>query len=275
MKSLAKPLTISQLNKIGDRFRKDEAQEDDLRRLDEYRMSFQPAYEHVFSALTQLGLNPGGRHPKTIPSIVAKLNREKSRLSKMQDIAGCRVEVPNRIEQDNLVDDLKSRFSGAQIKDRREKPSYGYRAVHVIVEVDSYPVEIQVRTALQHSWASTAEKLSDLIDPQIKYGGGPKEIWEDLTRISNSIVQVELAEIMFHFLHEIVDIVPKDKLDCATTRALEEMAAGRPDIPILKAISERGLANVVEEHESNFISIREGINTKLKDLLEAFKIIEQ
>jgi ppGpp synthetase/RelA/SpoT-type nucleotidyltranferase len=34
--------------------------------------------------------------------------------------------------------------------DRREKPSHGYRAVHVIVECGGRMVEIQVRTELQH-----------------------------------------------------------------------------------------------------------------------------
>jgi ppGpp synthetase/RelA/SpoT-type nucleotidyltranferase len=36
-------------------------------------------------------------------SIVAKLERDKTRLSTMQDIAGCRIEVANIIEQDTVV----------------------------------------------------------------------------------------------------------------------------------------------------------------------------
>jgi ppGpp synthetase/RelA/SpoT-type nucleotidyltranferase len=34
-------------------------------------------------------------------------------------------------------------------------------------------VEIQVRILMQHWWAELSEKLSDTIDPEIKYGGGP------------------------------------------------------------------------------------------------------
>jgi ppGpp synthetase/RelA/SpoT-type nucleotidyltranferase len=47
-------------------------------------------------------------------------------------------------------------FEGAvDIDDRREKPSHGYRAVHVIPRVDAHSIEIQVRTPLQDIWAQT------------------------------------------------------------------------------------------------------------------------
>jgi ppGpp synthetase/RelA/SpoT-type nucleotidyltranferase len=35
------------------------------------------------------------------------------------------------------------------VMDRRKNPSYGYRAVHVIVMTQGASVEIQVRTALK------------------------------------------------------------------------------------------------------------------------------
>ena len=45
-------LTISQLNRIGEKLRKKIATEEDLRALDEFRLSFQSAYEKVFAELT-------------------------------------------------------------------------------------------------------------------------------------------------------------------------------------------------------------------------------
>jgi len=135
--------TISQLNKIGERLRKGRATDDYLRQLDVYVSSFAPAFDHVFDALTKAGLNPGGRSHKTTLSIVAKLNRERTRLSKMQDIAGCRVEVHNRIEQDDLTAKLVAEYPGAVLQDRRERPSHGYRAVHLIVQVLGHPIEFK------------------------------------------------------------------------------------------------------------------------------------
>lgn len=58
---MAEALTISQLNKIGERLRKNLGTEEDLRKLDEFRVSFEPAYQKVFAELSRLGLNPGGR----------------------------------------------------------------------------------------------------------------------------------------------------------------------------------------------------------------------
>ena len=187
-------LTISQLNKIGERLRKNLGTEDDLRKLDEFRVSFEPAYQQVFAELSRLGLNPGGRPQKTTLSIIAKLDRERTLLSKMQDIAGCRVEVENLIEQDLRVDQLKDTFSGAIVIDRRTKPSHGYRAVHVVVEIDERSVEIQIRTTLQHSWASATEKLADVVDPRIKYGAGPKTLQGMLNNVSDVIAAFEIAE---------------------------------------------------------------------------------
>src|SRR5262249_32408172 len=135
-------------------------------------LSFEPAYEQVFDYLTQLGLKPGGRAGKTTLSIRAKLIRERTRLSRMQDIAGCRVIAENVAEQDRIVGELKAKFPEHEVFDRREKPSHGYRAVHFVAYISGMPVEIQIRTSLQHAWAEVSEKLSD-VDPMIKYGGGP------------------------------------------------------------------------------------------------------
>lgn len=75
--------------------------------------------------------------------------------------------------------------------DRREDPSHGYRAVHVIAEISGKPVEIQVRTSLQHLWAELSEKLSDHRDPAIKYGGGPHPWQLFLARVSDLFARKE------------------------------------------------------------------------------------
>jgi ppGpp synthetase/RelA/SpoT-type nucleotidyltranferase len=70
------------------------------------------------------------------------------------------------------VSSLAELFEDSTIVDRRQNPSHGYRAVHVIVKLEGKAVEVQVRTILQHGWAELSEKLSDLKGPSIKYGGG-------------------------------------------------------------------------------------------------------
>jgi ppGpp synthetase/RelA/SpoT-type nucleotidyltranferase len=192
---MAEKPTASQLNKLGERLRKGRAKDDDIRALNDFRESFRPAFERVVGELESLGLAVGGRAAKTMGSIVAKLEREKTRLSTMQDIAGCRVEVANRIEQDSVVKQIVQLFPNSKIDDRRARPSHHYRAMHVIVEIDGYSVEVQIRTTLQNKWAQLVEALSDRFHPEIKYGGGPPEIQGVLEVASNAINGTEELEL--------------------------------------------------------------------------------
>ena len=166
-------LSKTQIDRLGDRLKGGSHTESDLRLLDEYRRSFDEAYEAVVRTICQGGEFPTGRLGKSTRSIVEKLRRESIRLSQIQDIAGCRLVVVNVVEQEKFVASYRNDFPGASIIDRRANPSHGYRAVHIIAEISGKPVEIQVRSSLQHLWAELSEKCSDAFDPAIKYGGGP------------------------------------------------------------------------------------------------------
>jgi len=168
----------TQIDKLGERVKHGEPTADDVRELDEYRRSFGPEYEEVVATIRRvLNLRPSGRRAKTIPSIIAKLQREKIRLSQIQDIAGCRIVVADRIAQDRTVDTLRSTFAvpDRDLVDRRVEPSYGYRAVH------------------QDQWAEVSEKFSDAI-PDLKYGGGDEAIRNRLisaSEVANAIESLE------------------------------------------------------------------------------------
>lgn len=99
----------------------------------------------------------------------------------MQDIAGMRIAgAADRNEQEAIVAELVEMFQDAprapKVIDRRENPSHGYRAVHVIVFPDDMAVEIQVRTRWQHEWADMFEKFADRVGRDIRYGA-PPEHW--------------------------------------------------------------------------------------------------
>jgi ppGpp synthetase/RelA/SpoT-type nucleotidyltranferase len=186
-------LSKTKIDQLGLRLRQaDTISQDDVRMLDEYRLSFGSAYESVVQIIREkLGLNPTGRAAKTIPSIVQKLRRQNTRLSQIQDIAGCRLVVGDIIEQDRVVARLENQFDKVQRDDRRAQPSHGYRAVHVIVATGGKLVEIQVRTQLQHVWAELSEKYSDVIDPELKYGRGNPEFQGILVKTSGLVESME------------------------------------------------------------------------------------
>jgi putative GTP pyrophosphokinase len=184
----------TQIDRLGDRLKGGPHTESDLRLLDDYRQSFREAYEVVVRTIRQRGGFPTGRLAKSTVSKVEKLRRESIRLSQMQDIAGCRVVVRNIMEQEQVVASLGTDFPGAAVIDRRHNPSFGYRAVHIIAELSGKPIEIQVRSSLQHLWAEVSEKSSDVLDPTIKYGGG-SESWRNLlTSVSKSVASYEKFE---------------------------------------------------------------------------------
>lgn len=188
---MEKEISKTQVDRLGDRLRKGTITDSDLRLLDQYRRSFTEAYETVAHGIrNRLGLEPTGRPAKSTSSITEKLRRESIRLSQIQDIAGCRVIIPDISEQDHLVASLVELFPQNTVIDRRERPSHGYRAVHVIVRSKKKLVEIQVRTALQQEWAEVSEKLSDLIDPGVKYGGG-NEVAVNLLAAASDLVAVQ------------------------------------------------------------------------------------
>jgi ppGpp synthetase/RelA/SpoT-type nucleotidyltranferase len=119
-------------------------------------------------------------------------------------------------------------FTKVTIVDRRPSPTYGYRAVHVIVEVLDRTVEIQVRTMLQHTWAELSEKLSDLVDPAIKYGGGPAHVKDLLLRSSSALGLVEEGE---RLLAEASRIMEEEQ---ETEETRQQLAAARAHLPGLK-----------------------------------------
>ncbi len=194
---MAKRESKTQVDRLGDRLKGGDTSEADLLLLDHYRRSFGEAYEFVISTIRdRLGLQPTGRAAKSTTAIVDKLRRESIRLSQIQDMAGCRLIVSNLSEQDGVVGQLHSVFADARVIDRRREPSHGYRAVHVVVERNGKPVEIQVRTWLQHGWAELSEKLSDRNDKDIKYGGGaelPRSMLRSMSEIIARNEEIERA----------------------------------------------------------------------------------
>ncbi|HVS80126.1 MAG TPA: RelA/SpoT domain-containing protein [Pyrinomonadaceae bacterium] len=194
-------LTKSQVDRLGDRLRKGDISDDDLRLLDSYRRSFSDAYEDVVGQIRdRLELEPTGRPAKSTTSIVEKLSRESIRLSQMQDIAGCRLIVSDIATQDEVVRRVTELFHKSILVDRREQPSHGYRAVHLIAHMNGKLIEIQVRTLLQHLWAELSEKLSDVVDKAIKYGGGERDIASPLLTVSENIKSFEGREKPFQEL---------------------------------------------------------------------------
>ena len=187
----------TKLDQLGERLRQRAVTDDDFRLLDAFRRSFAAGYEEVLDAIrSNLGSEPTGRPAKSTSSIIEKLQRETIRLTQIQDIAGCRLVVPHSSAQEQTVTQLRGALDEVTVVDRRTHSSHGYRAVHLVVIADGKPIEIQVRTTLQHLWAEFSEKMADVVDPAVKYGGGPEPVKKLLAGYSDLVKQMEKLELM-------------------------------------------------------------------------------
>lgn len=181
-------MSASQVDKLGERLKTGPITADDLRLLDSYRRTFQPAMNEVMEVLRRHHqLEPTAREAKSTRAIIAKIRRQGTRLSRMQDIAGCRVIKPSLLLQRAEVHSLLDSFPGAKLDDRVARPSHGYRALHLIVKAQGHWVEIQVRTELQHLWAQVCEQCADRFGLELKFGGGPARLRLQLQEISDDV----------------------------------------------------------------------------------------
>ncbi len=191
-------LSRSQIDRLGERL-KGVPTADDLQLLAAYRQSFHVALGEVADIVHRVAADLprsslSARPAKSTVSIIGKLRRESIRLSQMQDLAGCRLVVSTVPEQDRMVARLLREHPDWTVHDRRIRPSYGYRAVHVIAAGQGKPVEIQVRTALQHGWAEFSEALDRAAGGEVKYGGGPADVRESLDHLSDIVARLERGE---------------------------------------------------------------------------------
>lgn len=145
---------------------------------------------------------------KRASSIIAKLRRRyygrnpSMELTQMQDIAGCRTilstaTLAKRLAEEEYIKkkgDLKHKLVGTKDYITNPKPD-GYRSIHLIYSYksdkknkkryDGLLVEIQIRSKLQHIWATAVETVDFFTRQAIKSNEGQPE-WIDFFRLISS-----------------------------------------------------------------------------------------
>lgn len=232
---MTRPLSRSALERLGKRLVSSErAEPEDIEQL--HRLL--GAYGPVLAAAVELvaakvGVVPSSR-VKTTGTLIEKLRRNGGHtLSSIHDLGGMRLVVPGgRVEQDRIVDGVRELFSEAarmpKVIDRRANPVKGYRAVHVIIYPDGYPIEVQVRTQWQHLWAEWFERLADQYGRGIRYGDPPatggetaRDVVAQLIELADQIAAAEETGTLLP-LNAVVMALVQSILNWLKARRLEE-----------------------------------------------------
>jgi hypothetical protein len=133
---------------------------------------------------------------KRLSSIKIKLERNANmKLTQMQDIGGCRAIVRSPRSLDRLVR-VYDRLDYSRKFDYITTPKAdGYRSVHFVRKyVSNLPqnqvwvglrIEIQLRTRLQHAWATAVETVDTFSKQRIKTGAG-EERWRRFFALMSS-----------------------------------------------------------------------------------------
>lgn len=161
---------------------------------------------------------------KRAPSIIGKLKRfPKMQLDRMQDIGGLRIILPKVEDVYRLYDEIiKSKTFKHQLelppKDYIKEPKTdGYKSLHQVIryqnenhpELHGLRVEIQLRTKLQHSWATAVETLGVIEKSSFKTGEG-EEDFKQFFRLASAIFSIYEKQPI---LKDFSDRDPKDMVE--------------------------------------------------------------
>lgn len=142
---------------------------------------------------------------KRLDSIHRKLVAKRTmRLTQMQDIAGCRAIFNRLTSVYRLVSAYKKTKFDHDFRNEKDyikspKPD-GYRSVHLVYEYvgnertrdyDGLRVEIQIRTQMQHSWATAVEAVGIFTRQALKSNQGDEDWLRFFALMSSAIAAIE------------------------------------------------------------------------------------
>ena len=137
---------------------------------------------------------------KRMPTIIDKLKRYPAmQLTTMQDIGGLRAVLPSVPDAINLAGEYRrnTHFAHELVdeKDYVQAPRNedGYRSIHLIYKYknirnpnhDGLRLELQIRSRLQHTWATAVETMGTFLGQALKSRQGDRE-WIDFFAIVSS-----------------------------------------------------------------------------------------
>ena len=122
---------------------------------------------------------------KRIDTIINKLSRPGYNfiLTTLRDIAGCRLIVQTDDDVRRIAGAIQATGQCREVKDYMQQPKQsGYRGIHLVCRhnAESYgyeklDVEVQVRSRMQHDWATAVEVYDMITEANLKFDNGSQD----------------------------------------------------------------------------------------------------
>lgn len=183
---------------------------------------------------------------KRTQSIIMKLQKHPTmRLSTMQDIGGLRAVLETMDEVKALVDlyrTSKTKHTLFSVNDYMAGPKPdGYRSIHLIYKVETTAqvfIEIQIRTHLQHIWATAVEVFGTLKQSSFKTGIGEARWLELFSMLSEVFVVKEVEQS------------PPLRTDASKERLLKKLKKSIKDLRAIEQLSVYTSAyKIISQHQ--------------------------
>ena len=207
---VSRKYTNGEINRAGNILRNnsltDEAVKETIEIISDWRAAHSPYNEQLFNLLTKRGKKVDSKtvlvnRLKKIESIKLKLDiNPKSQLSRMQDIGGCRAIVRD-IKKATSLKNRMLKFTGKFIVIKENDyisipKKTGYRGYHIVYEYktkdDEYRIllEVQIRTKIQHAWATMVETVGLFTNQALKSNIGPEE-WKNFFVLTSKLFEAD------------------------------------------------------------------------------------
>lgn len=150
---------------------------------------------------------------KRMPTIIDKLARYPAmQLTTMQDIAGVRAVVSTVAQAEKLAQEYHDSNFSHQLTDQKNYVAHprdedGYRSIHLIYRYknkrnpnyDSLRIELQIRSKLQHIWATAVETMGTFLGQALKSRQGDRAWLDFFAIVSSAFAHMEKRPSLPHF----------------------------------------------------------------------------
>jgi len=207
---------------------------------------------------------------KRLESISYKLRRQSTQLSQMQDIGGCRAIVKSVDEVIRLAENYKKSTFSHEFKGEKDYISNpkadGYRSRHLIyhyksargqkIHYDKLRLEVQIRTSLQHAWATAVEAVGVFTRQALKANMGNQDWLRLFALMSAQIAHIEGTPIVPDTPDSEVDRLKEIKMLASSLRAVQTLEAYRATVNYVGKLSDGSKYYLVEyDYNLNTVNV--------------------